>query len=332
MNDNQLLRCAVTTERWPYHTPFRIARGVETELGVIVVRLTDARGQTGWGEASGVDYEGESLASMIAQIDQVRRGLTDGLTRAALQDLLPAGGARNAVDCALWDLEAKTSGIPAWRTAGLDQVGPVTTAMTIGIGSDAEVRTKARAIRDWPLIKMKADAVSHLGPVRIAHEECPSARFIVDANQSWTVDLLNQLGPELAALNVALIEQPVKKGTDRQLAGYTGTIPLAADESCVDRSSLPGLVGLYHVVNIKLDKTGGLTEALALAADARARGLGIMIGCMAGTSLAMAPGAVIAQQAQFIDLDGPLLHSSDRPNGLRYERGVMSFPTPALWG
>lgn len=326
------MQCAVATERWPYHTPFRIARGVETELAVIVVRLTDAAGRTGWGEASGVDYEGESPASMTAQINEVRRQLVTGLTRSALQDLLPPGGARNAVDCALWDLEAKATGIPAWQTAGLDRVGPVTTAMTIGIGSDDEVREKARPIRDWPLIKMKADAGSHLGPVRIAHQECPAARFIVDANQSWTVDLLNDLGPELAALNVALIEQPVKKGTDAELARYTGSIPLAADESCVDRSSLPGLAGLYHVVNIKLDKTGGLTEALALAADARARGLGIMVGCMAGTSLAMAPGAILAQQAQFVDLDGPLLHSSDRPNGIRYERGIMSFPTPALWG
>jgi L-alanine-DL-glutamate epimerase-like enolase superfamily enzyme len=204
--------------------------------------------------------------------------------------------------------------------------------MTIGIGDDTEIRTKARAISDWPLIKMKADAVSHLAPVRIAHQECPNARFIVDANQSWDVDLLNRLGPELAALNVALIEQPVKKGTDAQLTRYTGKIPLAADESCIDRSSIPGLRGLYHVVNIKLDKTGGLTEALALAADAKAHGLGLMVGCMAGTSLAMAPAAIIAQRCQFVDLDGPLLHSTDRPNGLRYDRGRMSFPEPAFWG
>ena len=326
------MQCDITRERWPYHTPFRIARGVETELAVITVRLTDALGRTGWGEASGVDYEGETIDSMIAQLDGVRPRLTDGLTRAALQGLLPAGGARNAIDCALWDLEAKATGVPAWRTAGLDHAGPVTTAMTIGIGSDDEVREKSRAIRGWPVIKMKADAVSHLGPVRIAHQECPTARFIVDANQSWTVELLNQLGPELARLNVALIEQPVKKGTDAELARYTGTIPLAADESCVDRSSLAGLRGLYHVVNIKLDKTGGLTEALALAAEARSQGLGIMIGCMAGSSLAMAPAAIIAQQAQFVDLDGPLLHSADRPNGLRYEMGVMSFPSSALWG
>ena len=326
------MQCEVTTERWSYRTPFRIARGVETELAVIVVRLTDALGRSGWGEAAGVDYDGETIGSMIAELDLVRPRLTDGLTRAALQDLLPAGGARNALDCALWDLEAKATGVPVWRTAGLDRIGPVTTAMTIGIGSDDEVRAKARAIRGWPLIKIKADAVSHLGPVRIAHQECPTARFIVDANQSWTVDLLNRLGPALVDLNVVLIEQPVKKGTDAQLAGYTGTIPLAADESCVDRSSLPGLRGLYHVVNIKLDKTGGLTEALALAAEARAHGLGIMIGCMAGSSLAMAPAAIIAQQARFIDLDGPLLHSADRPNGLRYDLGVMSFPSAALWG
>ena len=326
------MQCDITTERWSYRTPFRIARGVETELAVIVVRLTDDLGRSGWGEAAGVDYDGETIGSMLAQLELVRPRLTDGLTRAALQDMLPAGGARNALDCALWDLEAKATGVPAWRTAGLDRIGPVTTAMTIGIGTEAEVRAKAGAIRGWPLIKMKADAVSHLGPVRIAHDECPTARFIVDANQSWTVDLLNRLGPELADLNVVLIEQPVKKGTDGQLAGYTGTVPLAADESCVDRSSLPGLRGLYQVVNIKLDKTGGLTEALALATDARAQGLGIMVGCMAGTSLAMAPAAIIAQQARFIDLDGPLLHSADRPNGLRYDLGVMSFPSPALWG
>ncbi len=326
------MQCEVTTTKWPYHTPFRIARGVETELKAITVRLTDRHGRSGAGEAAGVDYDGETIGSMIAQLDQVRPQLVDGLTRAALQDLLPAGGARNAVDCALWDLGAKVSGVPAWQSAGLTTLVPVTTAMTIGIGTDDEVKAKARAIHDWPLIKMKADAVSHLRPVQIAHAECPAARFIVDANQSWTVELLNQLGPELAALNVALIEQPVRKGTDAQLARYTGSTPLAADESCVDRSSLPGLKGLYHVVNIKLDKTGGLTEALALAADARALGLGIMVGCMGGSSLAMAPAAIIAQQAQFIDLDGPLLHSIDCANGLHYDRGMMSFPSPALWG
>ena len=326
------MQCEVTIERWAFRTPFRIARGVQPELDTVTVRLTDEAGHRGSGEAAGVDYDGETVASMIAQIDAVRPRLSDGLTRAALQGMLPAGGARNAIDCALWDLEAKATGIPAWKTAGLTALRPMTTAMTIGIGPDDEVRQKARAISDWPLIKMKADATSHLAPVRIAHEECPAARFIVDANQSWTVDLLNQLVPELVALNVALVEQPVKKGTDAQLAGYTGAIPLAADESCVDRSSVPGLRGLYHLVNIKLDKTGGLTEALALAAEARAQGLGIMVGCMAGTSLAMAPGAIIGQQAEFIDLDGPLLHASDRPHAMHYDRGLMSFPTAALWG
>jgi L-alanine-DL-glutamate epimerase-like enolase superfamily enzyme len=326
------MQCDVTIERWPFATPFRIARGVMTDLDLLTVRLTDAQGRSGWAEAAGVDYEGETMGSLTAQIDAVRPLLVDGLTRVALQGLLPPGGARNAIDCALWDLEAKVTGVPAWQRAGLTSLGTMTTAMTIGIGTDDEVRAKALAIHDWPLIKMKADATSHLAPVRIAHEACPQARFIVDANQGWTVELLNALAPELVELNVALIEQPVKKGTDAQLARYTGTVPLAADESCVDRASLPGLVGLYQAVNIKLDKTGGLTEALALAAEARSHGLQIMIGCMAGTSLGMAPAAIIAQGAAFIDLDGPLLHSADRPHGLHYDRGIMSFPTPALWG
>lgn len=326
------MECEIKIERWPFRTPFRIARGVQPDLDTVTVRLTDAAGRSGWGEAAGVDYEGETPTSIIAQLEAVRPRLTDGLTRAALQAMLPAGGARNALDCALWDLDAKVSGVPAWQTAGLTKITPMITAITIGIGPDEEVRQKARALNGWPLIKMKADATSHLAPVRIAHAECPGARFIVDANQSWTVELLNQLVPELVGLNVALVEQPVKKGTDAQLSGYTGKVPLAADESCVDRSSLPGLRGLYQVINIKLDKTGGLTEALALAADAKALGFGIMVGCMAGTSLAMAPGAIIGQQAQFIDLDGPLLHSIDRPNGLSYDHGAMSFPDPALWG
>lgn len=326
------MQCDVQVERWAFQTPFRIARGVMNDLGLLTVRLTDAQGRTGWAEAAGVDYDGETLESMIAQIDAVRPKLVDGLTREALQPLLPPGGARNALDCALWDLEAKVTGVPAWKRAGLTALRPMITAHTIGIGPDEEVRAKARKLRGWPLLKMKADATSHLAPVRIAREECPDARFIVDANQGWDIDLLNRLEPELAELNVALVEQPVKKGADAQLAGYRGRIPLAADESCVDRSSLPGLRSLYQVVNIKLDKTGGLTEALALAAEARAMGLGIMVGCMAGTSLGMAPGAIIGQGADFIDLDGPLLHAADRPHAMQYALGSMSFPTPELWG
>jgi L-Ala-D/L-Glu epimerase len=326
------MKIVATIDNWAFDRPFRIARGEMLALDVVLVELTTTDGIRGRGEAAGVDYAGESPQLIRDQIESVANRLHDTTTRQDLMEMLPAGGARNALDCALWDVEAKRSGSPAWHSAGLVSNTSVVSAFTIGIGSAAETLEKARELCDWPLIKIKVDGNDPMAAIKIVAEEAPSASLIVDANQAWTIDQLNAFAPDLAERKVVLIEQPLKVGSEEALRGYCGPIPLAADESCVDRSSLPRLEGLYDVINIKLDKTGGLTEALRLAAAARAEGFKIMVGCMAGTSLAMAPAAIIAQTAEFVDLDGPLLHRDDRPDGLSYDRGWMSFPSPALWG
>ena len=269
---------------------------------------------------------------MAAQIDSVRAALHAQVTTTELLSLLPAGGARNALDCALWDLRAKESGIPAWRTAEMPPPSSVTTAFTLGLGTEDDVRRKARAARPYKLLKLKVDAEQHVSLVRIVREEHPRARLIVDANQSWSRALLEQLAPQMAALSVELIEQPVPRGADAELDGLQLPIPLAADESCTDRSSLHELVGRYRYVNIKLDKCGGLTEALAMRDEAARLDLHTMVGNMCGTSLAMAPAFLIAQSCRFVDLDGPLLQRHDRPHPIRYDAGRMHAPDPALWG
>ena len=319
-------------EQWAYRVPFRIARGVAQALEVVVVTLTDATGCVGRGEAAGVDYDGETVAGMTVAIEALAGRIEAGLTRAELARLLPTGGARNALDCALWDLEAKQTGVPAVRRAGFAAQPPITSCFTLGLDTDAATAELAERYREWPLLKLKVDANRHLDVVRLVRRYCPEAALIVDANQAWSCEQLNELAPELEALGVRLIEQPVRRGEDASLRGYRGRIRLGADESCVDRGSLAELAGLYQVVNIKLDKTGGLTEALALAAAARAAGFALMVGNMAGTSLAMAPGMIVAQRAEFVDLDGPLLHSADRADAIEYRRGVMSPPAAALWG
>jgi L-alanine-DL-glutamate epimerase-like enolase superfamily enzyme len=216
--------------------------------------------------------------------------------------------------------------------AGLTNPRRLTTSITLGIDTDAAVAAGARHYADWPLIKVKVDGERHLDVVRLVHAACPAAGLIVDPNQAWSCDLLNHLAPAMKSLGVVLIEQPVPRGEDETLRGYRGPIRLAADESVADRAGLAGVKDLYQVVNVKLDKTGGLTEALALARDARALGLQVMVGCMAGTSLAMAPGMVVGQLAEFVDLDGPLLHTEDREHGMGYDRGLMRLPSAALWG
>jgi len=326
------VKLRIEREQWPYRVPFRIARGVNGSLGVIVVTLFDDAGNMGRGEAAGIEYDGETNASMEAQIEAVRPSLEKDISRTQLAELLPAGGARNAVDCALWDLEAKATGIVAWTRAGYTNLHPVPTCATIGIGSAAEVLAAARHLSNWPRLKVKVDATHHLDAVRTVRTVCPNAALIIDANQSWTCGLLNHLAPELHTLGVQLIEQPVMRADQSSLRGYLGAIPLAADESCGDRTSLEPLVGLYQAVNIKLDKAGGLTEALAMAIAARRLGLLIMVGCMAGTSLAMAPAIVVAQEADFVDLDGPLLHRCDREHAIRYHAGMAYPPDRELWG
>jgi L-Ala-D/L-Glu epimerase / N-acetyl-D-glutamate racemase len=322
----------VDTESWVYKRPFRVSRGAEVALDVVVVTLTDSDGCAGRGEAAGVDYHGESIALLCAQLEAVRPAIEGGIDFAALAALLPAGGARNAVDCALWDLRAKQRKVTVWELADLPNPRPLTTSITLGIDTDEAVVKGARAHSGWPLIKVKVDGERHLDAVRLVHTACPEAGLIVDPNQAWSCDLLNRLAPEMKSLGVVLIEQPVPCGEDETLRGYSGAIRLAADESVSDRADLTAVKDLYQMINVKLDKTGGLTEALSLAREARALGLQVMVGCMAGTSLAMAPGMVVGQLAEFVDLDGPLLHSKDREHGIAYDRGLMNLPLAALWG
>ena len=327
-----MIEVATRIERWELIEPFVTARDANTHVPVLVVQLTGPGGQRGWSEAAGVDYDGETPESMAAQVEDLRGALNDRLTGTELLDLLPAGGARNAIDCALWDLRAKETGSPVWKLAGLPAPHPVTTAFTIGLGDEQEVRRKARQALDFPLLKLKVDAERHVGLVRVVRQAHPSARIIVDANQSWTRALLERLLPQLHELGVELVEQPVPRGDDAALDGLRSPIPVAADESCTDRHSLAGLAGRYQSVNIKLDKCGGLTEALAMCAEARPLGLGLIVGNMCGTSLAMAPAFLVAQACIVTDLDGPLLQRLDRPHPIRFERGVMQAPDPALWG
>ncbi len=329
-----MINAAIMIERWAMKDVFATSRNAIAEIPVLLLTLTDAAGRRGRAEAAGVDYEGETPQSMASDLAAIAGSLHDGITRAEAARLLPPGGARNALDCALWDLEAKRSGVPAWRSAGLASLAPVTTCLTIGLGNEADTRRRAREAGGYELLKLKLDAGSrHVDLVRIVREEQPRARLVVDANQAWSRSLLERLLPRLAALGVELIEQPVPRHEDVTLDGLVSSSPLAADESCIDRASLPGLRGRYRYVNIKLDKCGGLTEALALAAEATRLGFGLMVGNMCGTSLAMAPGFLIAQACAYVDLDGPLLQREDRAPAIKvYRHGLMSVPEAALWG
>lgn len=335
-----MLAGAVAIEQWDLVEPFEIARGVITALPVVLLTLTDSHGRVGRAEAAGVDYDGETPVRIQQQIDAVLPlvaaaapdGLVHDATLTALQELLPAGGARNALDCALWDLRAKQSGVPVWQQAGLPPLRPITTVFTLGLGTEADTRRKAREARRYPLLKLKCDAERHVDVVRWVREEHPQARLAVDANQAWSRDLLERILPALTALGVELVEQPVPRYQDAQLDGLISPLPLAADESCVDRGSLAALQGRYQYINIKLDKCGGLTEALAMGREAATRGMHRMVGNMCGTSLGMAPGFLVGQQCGYVDLDGPLLQTRDRAHALRFTDGVIDPPTPALWG
>lgn len=326
------LELRVSEERWPLKEPFEIAGQVMVDLPLLLVELTDRNGHVGRGEAAGVDYDGETLTSMRVQIESVAARLHAATTPADLAALLPRGGARNALDCALWDLQAKRSGVPVWVSAGMRSPSPMLTACTIGLGSLADTRRRAQALSAVPLIKLKVDSARHVDWIRVVREEAPQARLVVDANQSWTRGLIENLMPDLLALGIEFIEQPVRRGQDDTLDGLNAPIPIVADESCTDRRSLPGLLDRYQGINIKLDKCGGLTEALDLARQARSMGFDVMVGNMCGTSLGMAPAFVVAQLARWVDLDGPLLQRSDRPYAMRYANGTVEPPTPALWG
>ena len=328
------MNISIKAVQWRLTTPFAIARGVQTTSDTIHVELTDAAGRRGRAEAAGVDYAGETVAAMTAQLEALAHRLAqvDALRPEDIQDLLPAGGARNALDCALWDLRAKQSGVPAWQELALTKPDRLACAYTIGIDPVDVVAAKARERRHFPLLKLKVNAESHVGLLEAVRGEAPDARLIVDANASWSPALLEDLMPALVRHRVSLLEQPLAPGTDAYLGGRRYPIPLGADESCVDRASIRDIVGRYQYANLKLDKTGGLTEAMASARLALSHGLGLMVGNMCGSSLAMAPGALLATLCEYVDLDGPLLQVDDVPSALHYADGSMSFPGPELWG
>ena len=306
---------------------FKISRGSRTEAHVLTVRINDD-GHQGWGECVPYARYGETLQSVKAQIG----GLPSGLTRAALQEHLPAGAARNAVDCALWDLEAKRTGQRVWQLAGLSTPCPEITAYTLSLDSPGNMQQSAARNAHRPLLKIKLGTPDDMDRLEAVRREAPVSRIIVDANEGWSAEVYADLAPHLVRLGVEMVEQPLPAGHDDMLAEIDRPLPVCADESCHNRASLAALNGKYDIVNIKLDKTGGLTEALALRAAARAAGYGIMVGCMIGTSLAMAPAVLLAQGAAFTDLDGPLLLAQDRENALLFDDAGVHPPTAALWG
>ncbi len=306
---------------------FTISRGSRTEAKVLTVTVNRG-GYTGWGECVPYARYGESLESVTAQIE----ALPAGITRAELQEALEPGAARNAVDCALWDLEAKAAGKRVWELAGLAAPGPMVTAYTLSLDTPEKMQAAAAKNAHRPLLKIKLGTPDDMARLEAVRAGAPKARIIVDANEGWSAEVYADLAPHLVRLGVALVEQPLPAADDAALIGIDRPVPVCADESCHDRASLPHLVGKYDMVNIKLDKTGGLTEALALRAAARAAGYQVMVGCMVGSSLAMAPAVLLAQGAEYVDLDGPLLLAEDRSTPLAYADGMVYPPEAGLWG
>lgn len=325
------MKFSVHTEVWPASRPFRITGKVWNSFDSVVVEL-EQDGFVGRGEGLGVYYKDESAEVMIGQLEQIASSVTAGLTRANLQKLLPPGGARNALDCALWDLEAKASGRRIWDLTG---VAPkkLTTVFTIGIESTPEIMAQhAAEAAQYPLLKVKLDATQPLERIQAIRKARPDARIVVDANQGWSFAQLKQIAPGFADAGVEMIEQPLPRGGDADLEGYRSPVPLGADESCLHMGELADAAKRYQMINIKLDKTGGLTHALELARAARDRGMGLMVGSMCGSSLAMAPTFVIGCIVDLVDIDGPLLLKRDRLPGIVYERGVGMPFGAEVWG
>jgi L-alanine-DL-glutamate epimerase-like enolase superfamily enzyme len=318
-------------ERWPIAGAFTISRGAKTEAITVVAEVSQG-GHTGRGECVPYARYGETPEATLAAILSMREGLRKGLDRHALQDALRAGAARNALDCALLDLEAKISGRRAWELLGRPAPRACTTAFTISLGTpDAMAAATAKAA-NRPLLKIKLGGDGDADRIAAVRKEAPESELIVDANEAWTPGNLEQNLAACKAVGVTLVEQPLPAGHDEALAGIRRRVAVCADESVHDRASLDGLRERYDAINIKLDKTGGLTEALATADAAQALGFEIMVGCMVATSLSMAPAMLLAQQARFVDLDGPLLLAGDRDGGLRYDGSTVYPPDPALWG
>jgi L-Ala-D/L-Glu epimerase len=324
-------RLELRVERWPIAGTFTIARGSKTEAVVVVVELR-REGRRGRGESVPYARYGETVETVMAEIGARRCAVEAGLDREGLQAAMPPGAARTAIDCALWDLEAKLAGRRAWEIAGIAAPEPVTTAFTLSLGTPEAMRTAAAADAHRPLIKVKLGTDDDAARIAAVRAGAPKSRLIVDANEGWRA---NTLAANMAACRLAgveLIEQPLPASEDGELAGLDKPVPVCADESLHDRASLARLAGRYDAINIKLDKAGGLTEALALAEEAKRLGLAIMVGCMVGTSLSMAPAMMVSTGAMIVDLDGPLLLARDRDPGLRYEGSTVHPPSPELWG
>jgi L-alanine-DL-glutamate epimerase-like enolase superfamily enzyme len=321
----------VRVERWPIAGRFVISRGARSEAVVVVAELADGAAR-GRGECVPYPRYGETVESVVAAIEAFRQPVAGGLDRAALQAALPPGAARNALDCALWDLDAKRRGRRVHALLGLAPPRPLTTAYTISLGSPEAMAEAAAKAAARPLLKIKLGGSGDPARLAAVRRAAPSSELIVDANEAWTKADLEENFAACAAAGVRLIEQPLPAGDDAALAGLARPVRVCADESVHDRASLPRLVGRYDAVNIKLDKTGGLSEALALRDDAERLGFAVMVGCMVATSLAMAPALLVAQRAEFVDLDGPLLLARDRPDGLRYEASLVHPPAFELWG
>jgi L-Ala-D/L-Glu epimerase len=326
------MELSIQIERWPLANAFTISRGSKTEAVVVTVELREA-GHRGRSECVPYARYGETPEGVVAAIEALRPALRQGLDRTALQAAMAAGAARNALDCAFWDLAAKQTGRRVYELAGLPAPKPRKTAYTISLAAPGAMAEAAAEAAGRPLLKVKlggggADA-ARIAAVRRA---APSAELIVDANEGWSADNVAENLAACADAGVTLIEQPLPEGHDDALARVGRPIPVCADESVHDRVSLHALIGKYDAVNVKLDKSGGLTEALLLAAEAERRGFSIMVGCMVATSLAMAPAVLVAQRATVVDLDGPLLLAKDRADGLRYDGSLVYPSEPALWG
>lgn len=321
----------VAHDRFGLSTPFRISRGVKTAADVVTVTITQGE-VTGRGEAVPYGRYGETIDGTLAAIRAIGPQIAAGATRAELPGLLPAGAARNAVDCALWDLEARLAGTSVAAMAGLAEPVALPSAITIGLDhTDAMARAAARHAH-VPLLKIKVDRSDPAAQIAAVRAAAPAPRLIVDPNESWTIDTLETLKPHLAGWRIDLLEQPLPAGEDGALAGFDSPVPVCADEALHTAADLDALTGRYDLVNIKLDKTGGLTEALTLANTARAKGFGVMVGCMVCSSLGIAPAMLLGGQAAFVDLDGPLWLSEDRSGGVTDRDGMLSPPAPGFWG
>lgn len=324
------MQLTVTPERWPLRTPFRFAGHIIEALDTVTVTLADGE-HRGVGEGVPPVVFDITAADVVDALEAARGRIEGGLEPDEVGELLPAGPARNALDCALWDLRAKRSGRSVWDLAGLPRRDWIAVDQSLSLGTP-DAMAAAAAASGHDVLKLKLDRDDIVARVEAVRRAVPVAELIVDANQAWDLPLLAAVVGDLAALGVLMIEQPLPVGEDAALAGFASPIPLYADESCHDRADLARIGGRYQGINIKLDKTGGLTEALALAAAARADGLGLMVGCMAGTSLSMAPAYLIGTLCRWADLDGPLLLAGDRAAAMTYRGGRLYASSPALWG